>query len=131
MYYFGMTEKTNGKKRILVVDDDPRILKFIHINLTAKGYDVQTAVSGEAALEKLKVQEPDLVVLDMLMPAKDGLSVLKELRTQSNVPVIMQSANSSVGIAALKSGADVFLKKPFNPEELTRHISYLLERRQN
>ncbi len=113
------------------MDDDPRILMFIHISLTARGYDVQTAVSGEAALEKMKTQRPDIVVLDMLMPALDGLSVLKELRAQTDVPVIMQSAISSISAAALKAGADVFLKKPFNPKELTRHIRDLLGKRQN
>jgi len=121
-----MKAGTNGKKRVLVVDDDPRIVRFIHANLSARGFDVQTAASGEAALEKIRAQAPDIMLLDALMPARDGLSVLKELRAYSNLPVIVLSANSAIAAPALQLGANEFIKKPFNPDELVSRIKPLL-----
>jgi len=121
-----MAGKNGKRKRVLVVDDDPRIVRFVYAYLAAKGFEVQTAASGEAALEKIRDQAPDIILLDMLMPARDGLSVLEELRVFSVVPVIALSANSSVAASALKLGANDFMKKPFNPDELAGRITSLL-----
>jgi DNA-binding response OmpR family regulator len=96
------------KFRVLVVDDEQRILNFLSSKLKATGYDVFTAGNGVEALEQVQAQEPDLVVLDILMPKKDGFETLKELRTFSPVPVIILSAKGTNvdKVKGLSLGAD-------------------------
>ena len=116
--------------RVLVVDDEPRILKFLELRLKASGYEVLTADSGLEALEQVQAQEPDLVVLDVLMPKKDGFETLKELRTFSSVPVIILSAKeaNTDKIRGLELGADDYLAKPFSPDELVARIEAIRRR---
>jgi len=116
--------------RVLVVDDEPRILKFLEVKLKASGYGVLTANSGAEALEQVEAQEPDLVVLDVLMPKKDGFETLKELRAFSAVPVIILSAKEADTdkIRGLELGADDYLAKPFSPDELVARIEALRRR---
>jgi DNA-binding response OmpR family regulator len=116
--------------RVLVVDDEPRILKFLEVKLKASGYGVLTANSGAEALEQVEAQEPDLVVLDVLMPKKDGFETLKELRAFSSVPVIILSAKEADTdkIRGLELGADDYLAKPFSPDELVARIEALRRR---
>ena len=116
--------------RVLVVDDDPRIVKFLEVKLKASGYGVLTANSGFEALEQVEAQEPDLLVLDVLMPRKDGFETLKELRAFSSVPVIVLSAKEADTdkIKGLELGADDYLAKPFSPDELVARIEAVRRR---
>jgi DNA-binding response OmpR family regulator len=116
--------------RVLVVDDEVRILNFLRSKLIASGYGVLTASNGLEALEQAQAQEPDLIVLDVLMPRMNGLEVLKELRTFSSVPVIILSARGADAdrIKGLSVGADDYLPKPFNPDELVARIEAVRRR---
>lgn len=116
--------------RILVVDDDERILNFLRTKISAAGYEVITASDGVEALERAKTQAPDLVLLDVLMPQLDGIETLKELRSFSSVPVIVLSAKGtdSDRIKGLKLGADDYIAKPFNPDELLARVEAVRRR---
>ena len=116
--------------RVLLVDDEERILNFLRSKLRASGYEVLTARNGMEALEQAQAQEPDLIVLDVLMPRMNGLESLKELRTFSSVPVIILSAKGADAdrIKGLSIGADDYLPKPFNPDELVARIEAVRRR---
>ncbi|HUT68856.1 MAG TPA: response regulator transcription factor [Dehalococcoidales bacterium] len=116
--------------RILVVDDEVRILNFLVSKLKASGYDVLTASNGLEGMEQVKAQEPDLIVLDILMPKMDGLEMLKEMRSFSAVPVIILTAKGTDPdrIRGLQLGADDYLPKPFNPDELVARIEAIRRR---
>jgi two-component system KDP operon response regulator KdpE len=115
---------------VLVVDDDRQILDFLRPKLRGAGYEVLTAANGIEALEQVKNREPDLLVLDMMMPEKDGLETLREIRGFSAVPVIVLSARGSDAdkIKGLDYGADDYLAKPFNPDELVARIKAMRRR---
>ncbi|MDD5289555.1 MAG: response regulator transcription factor [Dehalococcoidales bacterium] len=115
---------------ILVVDDDEQILDFLRPKLRGAGYNVLTAGNGIEALEQAKDHEPDLLVLDLAMPEKDGLETLKEIRDFSAMPVIILSARGADAdkIKGLEMGADDYLSKPFNPDELLARIRALRRR---
>jgi two-component system KDP operon response regulator KdpE len=116
--------------RVLVVDDEPRILNFLNTKLKVSGYQTLTATDGFGCLEQVQAEEPDLVVLDVLMPGKDGLETLKELRTFSSVPVIILSAKggNTDKVKGLELGADDYLSKPFSPDELVARIEAIRRR---
>jgi two-component system KDP operon response regulator KdpE len=116
--------------RVLVVDDEQRILDFLSSKLRASGYEILTASNGVEALEQVQAQEPDLVVLDILMPKKDGFETLKELRTFSPVPTIILSAKGTNAdkVKGLSLGADDYLAKPFSPDELVARIEAVRRR---
>ena len=116
--------------RVLLVDDEERILNFLRSKLTASGYEVLTARNGIGALEQAQAQEPDLIVLDVLMPRMNGFEALKELRTFSSVPVIILSARGADAdrIKGLSIGADDYLPKPFNPDELVARVEAVRRR---
>jgi DNA-binding response OmpR family regulator len=116
--------------RILVVDDEPRILNFLTTKLHASGYEVITANNGVSAIEQAQAQEPNLIVLDVVMPRMDGFQTLKELRTFSSVPVIFLSAKGTDvdRIKGLGLGADDYLPKPFSPDELVARIDAVKRR---
>ena len=116
--------------RLLVVDDEPRILNFLTSKLRASGYDVLTASNGIEALEQAQAQQPDLIVLDVVMPKMDGFETLRELRTFSSVPVIFLSAKGTDidRIKGLGLGADDYLSKPFSPDELVARIDAVRRR---
>jgi two-component system KDP operon response regulator KdpE len=115
---------------ILLVDDEERILNFLKTKLKILSYEVTLATNGIEALEQVREQDPDLVVLDVMMPKKDGFETLKELRTFSQVPVIMLSArgDDSDRIKELEIGADDYIAKPFNPDELVARIEAIRRR---
>ncbi|OGN94328.1 MAG: DNA-binding response regulator [Chloroflexi bacterium RBG_13_50_10] len=117
--------------RVLVVDDESRIVNFLSSKLRASGYEVLTASNGVEALEQVQAEEPDLVVLDVLMPKKDGFETLKELRTFSPVPTIILSAKGTNAdkVKGLSLGADDYLAKPFSPDELVARIEAVRRRR--
>jgi len=116
--------------RVLVVDDDPRIVKFLTVRLGASGYEVLTASNGLKAIEEVQAQEPDLVVLDVVMPGIDGFDTLKQIRALSSVPVIILSAKetSNDKVKGLDLGADDYLIKPFSPDELVARIEAVRRR---
>src|SRR5262249_49083545 len=109
---------------VLVVDDEPRLVDVVRMNLEMGGYRVLEAFDGAEALEKLKEDLPDLVVLDVMMPEMDGFETLRRLREVSNVPVIMLTVRSEAAdrIKGLEIGADDYLSKPFDPRELQSRI---------
>jgi len=115
---------------ILVVDDDEQILDFLRPKLRGSGYNVLTASNGIEALEQAKAQDPDLLVLDLVMPQMDGFETLKEIRNFSAMPVIFLSARGADAdkIKGLELGADDYLSKPFNPDELIARIEAVRRR---
>jgi len=114
----------------LLVDDEERILNFLKTKLKLLAYEVILARDGVEALEQAQGQDPDLVVLDVMMPKKDGFETLRELRTFSSVPVIMLSARGDDAdrIKGLGLGADDYIAKPFNPDELVARIEAIRRR---
>jgi DNA-binding response OmpR family regulator len=116
--------------RVLIADDEPRILKFLNMKLKASGYEVIEASNGEEAFEQVQAQEPDLVVLDVVMPGMDGFETLKHIRSVSPVPVIFLSARGENidKITGLGLGADDYLSKPFSPDELVARIEAVRRR---
>ncbi len=126
---YAIISAVENKKRVLVVDDEPRILTFINISLSQAGYEVTTTTSGEEALHLVKLEKPDIVLLDILMIPMSGFDVLVELRTFTQVPVIVFTARSDVAEQAMKFGANAFVAKPFKPEEMLNKIEELLNER--
>jgi two-component system KDP operon response regulator KdpE len=116
--------------RVLVVDDDPQILRTIRTNLTGRGYDVTTAPNGETAVDLLSAEAVDLVVLDLSLPGMDGHEVIRRVRAFSEVPVLVLSVREAQDekIAALEAGADDYVTKPFAIGELIARMR-ALERR--
>jgi DNA-binding response OmpR family regulator len=116
--------------RVLIVDDEVRIVKFLDLKLKASGYEVLTASNGLEAIAQVQTEEPDLVVLDVIMPGMDGFETLKQIRALSPVPVIILSAveGNIDKIRGLKMGADDYLAKPFNPDELVARIEAVRRR---
>ena len=116
--------------RLLVVDDEPQILRSLRTALTAAGYDIQTAATGEEALRLLQGRLPDLVILDLVLPGISGLEVCRRLREHSSVPILVLSARGEERdkVAALDLGADDYLTKPFGVEELLARIRAALRR---
>lgn len=117
-------------RRILVIDDDDRIRELLAEYLGGRGFTVLTAEDGDAGLEVARGGGLDLAVLDIMMPGKDGLAVLRELRAFSALPVIMLTARGDDmdRIVGLELGADDYLAKPFNPRELVARIEAVLRR---
>ena len=119
-------------KTILVVDDEKNIVQLARLYLGREGFRVEEAHDGKEALDKARALNPDLIVLDIMMPEMDGLSVCRELRKTSNVPVIILTARSDDvdKIVGLEIGADDYLTKPFNPRELVARVKAVLRRSQ-
>ena len=115
---------------ILVVDDDPLIVRLVRTYLERAGFEVTEASTGRDALAAIALEQPALIVLDVMLPETDGLTVLTALRRNSRVPVIMLSARGRVEdrIEGLETGADDYLAKPFSPAELVVRVRRLLER---
>ncbi|MCB0477132.1 MAG: response regulator transcription factor [Crocinitomicaceae bacterium] len=116
------------KQKILIVEDEENILETLQLNLDLEGYALETAVDGEEALSKFKSFQPDLVLLDVMLPKKSGYDVCREIRTYSNVPILFLSAKGTTQdrIFGLKLGANDYLPKPFDLEELLLRIQILL-----
>ena len=114
--------------RVLVVDDEPEVLRLLRTALTERGYDVATASTGEEALGAFGQRAPDVIVLDLVMPGMSGLDVCRVVREQSGVPVIVLSAHGEEHdkVLALDLGADDYLTKPFGMEELLARIRVAL-----
>ncbi|GAC1580105.1 MAG: response regulator transcription factor [Candidatus Elarobacter sp.] len=119
------------KYKILLVEDDPQILRVLRLELEHEGYDVETAGDGLSGLEKA-LKEPDLVVLDLMLPKLDGMEVATRVRAKSRVPIIMLTAKDRIPdrVAGLDKGADDYVVKPFSIEELLARIRARLRERE-
>ncbi len=120
-------------RKILAVDDDPKVLKIIGHSLTREGFEVIPASSGKEALAKTKEIYPDLVLLDLMMPEMDGFDTLQKLKEFSNVPVIILSARNDEAdkVAGFRMGVDDYQVKPFSPVELALRVKAVLRRADN
>ncbi|MCW2796942.1 MtrAB system response regulator MtrA [Nocardioides sp.] len=112
------------KGRILVVDDDASLAEMLTIVLRQEGFDSRMCVRGDLALEEFRDYRPDLVLLDLMLPGKDGIDVCKEIRAESGVPIVMLTAKGDTVdvVVGLESGADDYVVKPFKPKELVARI---------
>ena len=117
-------------KKILVVDDEKPISDIIKFNLTKEGYDVYTAYDGQEALEQVEEVNPDLVILDLMLPKIDGLEVAREVRKTHDMPIIMVTAKDSEidKVLGLEMGADDYVTKPFSNRELVARVKANLRR---
>ncbi|HGD7259837.1 TPA: response regulator YycF [Enterococcus faecium] len=117
-------------KKVLVVDDEKPISDIVKFNLAKEGYDVYTAYDGEEALEKVAEVEPDLILLDLMLPKMDGLEVAREVRKTYDMPIIMVTAKDSEidKVLGLELGADDYVTKPFSNRELVARVKANLRR---
>ena len=120
-------------KKILVVDDEKPISDIIKFNLTKEGYETVTAFDGREAIAKFDEENPDLIILDLMLPELDGLEVAKEVRKTSHIPIIMLSAKDSEfdKVIGLEIGADDYVTKPFSNRELLARVKAHLRRTEN
>ncbi|MBO4563032.1 MAG: response regulator transcription factor [Clostridia bacterium] len=125
-----MEEKNEIKTKVLVVDDDKRILQILKLYLVKDGYEVITAERGDEALDIALSSSPNIVILDIMLPGMDGWEVLQNIRRTSDVPVIMLTAKGDITdrIQGLDCGADDYIVKPFEPKELLARVKAVLRR---
>ena len=120
------------KKVVLVVDDQPHIVRLIQVNLEKVGFQVATASDGVEGIEKVREVHPDLVILDVIMPHKDGFEVLREMKEDpalGEIPVVMltvKTHNADI-VKGLREGAELYLPKPFHPKELVSLVKRVLD----
>lgn len=125
-----MASHQTSRRRILVVDDEPRMIHFIRLNLEHDGFEVYEATSGTEALEQMRDRLPDLILLDVMMPDMDGFETLQLIREISNVPVIMLTAKGEEDdrVRGLELGADDYVTKPFSPREVVSRVRAVIRR---
>lgn len=119
-----------GKQKILIVDDDNNIAELISLYLTKECYDTLIVNDGEAALRAFEQYEPNLILLDLMLPGIDGYQVCREIRTKANTPIIMLSAKGEIfdKVLGLELGADDYIMKPFDSKELVARVKAVLRR---
>ena len=119
-----------GKQRILIVDDDENIAELISLYLTKECFDTKIVFNGEDALSTFETYEPNLILLDLMLPGIDGYQVCREIRAKSGVPIIMLSAKGEIfdKVLGLELGADDYMVKPFEPKELLGRVKAVLRR---
>lgn len=119
-----------SRPTVLVVDDDPKILALVSTYLRREGFDVMGAGDGESALSAIRRSRPDVVVLDLMLPRLDGVSLLRILRQESDLPVLVVSARGSTPerVFGINEGADDYMTKPFSPAELVARVKAILRR---
>ena len=117
-------------KKVLVVDDDPNIVEVLRLYFDKDGFAVTSCLSGDRALETFQTAQPDLVVLDLMLPGKDGYDICREIRKTSDVPIIMLTARTDTldKIIGLELGADDYIPKPFEPKEVLARVKAVLRR---
>jgi two-component system KDP operon response regulator KdpE len=125
-----LTDDQFTNRRILVVDDEERMVRFIHLNLEHDGFQVVEAFTGQQAMDRLRETLPDLVLLDVMLPDMDGFEVLQLIRENNDVPVIMLTAKGEEEdrVKGLELGADDYVTKPFSPRELVSRARAVLRR---
>ena len=118
------------RRRILVVDDEERMVRFIRMNLEHDGFQVAEAFNGKQAIQKMRDVTPDLILLDVMMPDIDGFEVLETIREASSVPVIMLTAKGEEDdrVRGLELGADDYITKPFSPREMVSRVKAVIRR---
>jgi len=114
-------------KHILIVDDEPGIVNILRIKLKLYGYEVSTSTSGAEAIELVRTQQPDIILLDVLMPDITGIEVIKKVRTFSQVPIIVFTAKPDTIRAAIDLGANDSINKPFDPDQVVKKIETTLK----
>lgn len=116
--------------RILVVDDDAALAEMLQIVLRQEGFDTEWCADGDTAVDAFRTSRPDLVLLDLMLPGRDGVDVCREIRAESGVPIVMLTARSDTTdvVAGLEAGADDYVAKPFKPKELLARIRTRLRR---
>ena len=129
-------ERSIMPKKILAVDDEKHIVRLVQINLVKEGYEVVTATNGREAVEAANAHNPDLIVMDVMMPEMDGFAALEKLKENpktANIPVIMLTAKAQDAdvFRGWQSGADLYLTKPFNPQELLTFVRRIFESQQD
>ena len=114
----------NGLGKILVVDDEPQITRVLRSSLSSNGYEVETASDGVTAMEKVASWSPDMVITDLAMPHMDGIALCTEIRTNSNIPILVLSVREQEAskVRALDAGADDYITKPFSIQELLARV---------
>jgi len=117
-------------KKILIVDDEPKIVEICQDYLKAAGFDVVSALDGQTGLDKCRFEKPDLIILDLMLPGMDGLDVCREVRKDSKTPIIMLTARveESDKLIGLELGADDYITKPFSPREMVARVRTVLRR---
>lgn len=123
-----------SKPRVLVVDDEPDLLELVSFNLIKNGYDAQCVTSGEAALDAVRRDPPDAIVLDLMLPGVDGLEVCRQIKSDKatrNIPIVMLTAKGEERdvVAGLEQGADDYIAKPFSPRVLVARVKAVLRRK--
>ena len=123
----------NSDKHILIIEDEPKIAQILVDFLHLEGYQTQVLLDGAEAVETIRNQQPDLVILDIMLPSKDGLSICKEVRLFSHVPVLMLTARVDEidRLVGLGFGADDYVCKPFSPREVVARVQAILRRTQH
>ena len=121
-----------NKQKILIVDDDNNIAELISLYLTKECFDTMIVGDGESALEMVKTFSPNLILLDLMLPGIDGYQVCREVRSHSNIPIIMLSAKGEIfdKVLGLELGADDYMEKPFDSKELVARVKAVLRRRE-
>ena len=124
------TTKGVGGSRVLVVDDDAALAEMLQIVLQASGYETAWVARGDAAMTEFRRFHPDLVLLDLMLPGRDGVDVCRELRAESDIPIVMLTAKSDTVdvVAGLEAGADDYVAKPFKTQELLARVKTRLRR---
>ena len=128
-----MTQVEDFKARVLVVDDDASLSEMLSIVLRQEGFDVELVDRGDLAMDAFRDYRPDVVLLDLMLPGKDGIDVCKEIRSESGVPIVMLTAKGDTidVVVGLESGADDYVVKPFKPKELIARIRARVRRNDN
>jgi two-component system, OmpR family, response regulator MtrA len=119
-----VTNTDGSRGRVLVVDDDAALSEMLTIVLRQEGFDSRVCATGDRALTEMREYRPDVVLLDLMLPGKDGIDVCREIRAESGVPIVMLTAKSDTVdvVVGLESGADDYVLKPFKPKELVARI---------
>ncbi|MGI6157147.1 MAG: response regulator transcription factor [Saccharofermentanales bacterium] len=117
-------------KRVLIVDDDQHIVELLKLYFVKDGFDVHACYTGDAVLPMVKATDPDVIILDLMLPGMDGFDVMRELRRTSDVPVLMLTARGDTldKVVGLELGADDYILKPFEPKELLARVKAVLRR---
>ncbi|MDR0416568.1 MAG: response regulator transcription factor [Propionibacteriaceae bacterium] len=125
-----MTEEGVARQRILVVDDDASLAEMLQLVLSQEGYGTQWCARGDQALGAFREGQPDLVLLDLMLPGRDGVDVCRDIRAESGVPIVMLTAKSDTSdvVDGLEAGADDYIPKPFKPRELVARVRTRLRR---
>lgn len=124
---------TNNRRRVLIVDDDPKLIRLVREVLSAAGYEVLTNSNGGRAIEAVAIEQPDMVLLDIMLKDMDGYQVARRIREFSNVPVIMLTAKVTEAdkLTGFNAGADDYITKPFSSKELLARVRAVLNRTHN